>query len=123
MCEDSGLFCEIEVREAGTVTVIELSGELDLWTGMRLGPALMRLADRPAADLVLDLRQVGFLDCGGIGMLCRVRNQALARNGRLRVVVDSPLLLRTLRILGLEGPLGVMLGLDRIPAQAVETSG
>ncbi|MCX5204653.1 STAS domain-containing protein [Streptomyces sp. NBC_00237] len=124
MFEDSGVFCEIEVRRSGAMTVAVLRGELDLSAAHQVGPVLVRLVDGPGTDLVLDLRQVSFLDCGGIGMLCRVRNQALARQGRLRLVVDSPFLLRTLRVLGLEGPLGVMPGLDRDPARAsAEASG
>ncbi|MGW7410984.1 STAS domain-containing protein [Streptomyces sp. NPDC054863] len=117
MFEDTGVLCEIEVRESDATTVVELRGELDLLAALRLGPALVRLAGRPGTDLVLDLRHVSFLDCAGIGMLCRVRNHALAEQGRFRLVVDHPFLVRTLRVLGLEQPLGVVSGHHRVPAQ------
>jgi len=50
-------------------------------------------------DLVLDLRPVSFVDCAGLGVLCRAR----AGQGRLRLVTVSTGFLRLLRCTGLAG--------------------
>ncbi|MDL2074923.1 STAS domain-containing protein [Streptomyces sp. GXMU-J15] len=83
--------------------VVALRGELDLLAAPSLTARLDALTARPVPDLVLDLRDVTFIDCTGLGVLCRARARALARHGRLRLVSDSPRLLRLLRATGLLG--------------------
>ncbi|MEV6025767.1 STAS domain-containing protein [Streptomyces sp. NPDC052036] len=83
--------------------VVRLSGEIDILAVRSLGPRLDALTTESRPDLVLDLRPVSFLDCAGLGLLCRVRNRVLARGGRLRLVVDGtrvPRVLRSARLTG-----------------------
>ncbi|MGW2491959.1 STAS domain-containing protein [Streptomyces sp. NPDC001606] len=82
-------------------TVLPLHGEIDVATAPGLVRRLDVLTDRPHPDLVLDLRPVAFIDCAGLGVLCRVRNRVLARRGRLRLVADSAGFRRMLRLTGL----------------------
>ncbi|MGW4566635.1 STAS domain-containing protein [Streptomyces sp. NPDC004561] len=84
-------------------TVLPLHGEIDLLTAPALAERLDALTARPNPDLVLDLRPVAFMDCAGLGILCRTRNRVLARRGRLRLVADSAGFLRMLRAAGLGG--------------------
>ncbi|MGW1162365.1 STAS domain-containing protein [Streptomyces sp. NPDC002513] len=78
-------------------TLVRLHGEIDILAAQSLGPRLDELTAGPCPDLVLDLRPVSFLDCSGLGLLCRARNRVLARGGRLRLVVDGTHVLRVLR--------------------------
>nr|WP_328753528.1 STAS domain-containing protein [Streptomyces sp. NBC_00285] len=48
-------------------------------------------------DLVLDLRALSFIDCAGLGVLCRAQNRTAARGGRLRLVTGGAGFLRILR--------------------------
>ncbi|MET8561851.1 STAS domain-containing protein [Streptomyces flaveolus] len=84
-------------------TVLALHGEIDLLTASALSERLDALTARPRPDLVLDLRPTEFIDCAGLGVLCRARNRVLARGGRLRLVTDSARFLRMLRVTGLWG--------------------
>lgn len=84
-------------RVVGGTTVVELRGEIDLLTAPPLSARLDTLTAGPCPDLVLDLRQVSFIDCSGLSVLCRARNRVLARHGRLRLVADSARFLRVLR--------------------------
>ncbi|MEU6380766.1 STAS domain-containing protein [Streptomyces sp. NPDC046909] len=84
-------------------TVVELRGELDVLAALNLSARLDALTAGPRPDLVLDLRGVSFVDCGGLGLLSRARNRVLARRGRLRLVSDSPRFLRVLRCTRLAG--------------------
>jgi anti-sigma B factor antagonist len=84
------------------VTVVEISGELDLFTAARISGRLAALACSECPDLVLDLRPVAFLDCAGLSLLCRLRNRVLARGGRLRLVIRDERLLRLLRLVRLD---------------------
>ncbi|WP_282699711.1 STAS domain-containing protein [Streptomyces sp. CC219B] len=90
-------------RVVAETTVVELHGELDLWAASLLTARLDALTAGPCPDLVLDLRDVSFVDCSGLAVLCRARTRALARHGRVRLVTASPHFLRLLRLTGLAG--------------------
>lgn len=90
-------------RVIGDTTVVELRGDIDVLTAPRVSARLDMLAAGPPPDLVLDLRPVSFIDCAGLGLLCRARNRVRAQHGRLRLVNDSASFLRILRCAGLVG--------------------
>ncbi|WP_051814740.1 STAS domain-containing protein [Streptomyces iakyrus] len=98
-------------RTAGKAHVVTLRGEIDLLTAPALRAHLDSLTAGPGPDLVLDLRRVSFIDCSGLGVLCRARNRVLARHGRLRLVTDSVFLRRVLWHAGLAGVFEVLPGL------------
>ncbi|MFJ7333192.1 STAS domain-containing protein [Streptomyces sp. NPDC101110] len=94
-----------------TTRVVTLHGELDLLTAPVLRADLDRATADPCPDLVLDLRPVSFIDCAGLGVLCRVRNRVRARRGRLRLVIGGTSLPRLLRHSGLAGVFEVLPGM------------
>jgi anti-sigma B factor antagonist len=81
---------------AGTA-VVALRGEIDVLTAQPLSARLDALTAGPRPDLVLDLRSLSFIDCAGLGVLCRARNRTAARDGRLRLVTGDARFLRILR--------------------------
>ncbi|MFH9590086.1 STAS domain-containing protein [Streptomyces luteogriseus] len=89
--------------QVGTTQVVTLRGDLDLLAAPALRARLDMLTAGPCPDLVLDLRPVSFVDCSGLGVLCRVRNRVRARHGRLRLVTGSASLRRVLRHAGMAG--------------------
>ncbi|MFD4873056.1 STAS domain-containing protein [Streptomyces sp. NPDC058420] len=91
------------VRSIDGATVVTWHGEIDLVTAIPPASRLDALTSGPHPDLVLDLRSVSFIDCSGLGVLCRTRNRVLARHGRLRLVTGSDSFLRVLRVTGLDG--------------------
>ncbi|MFE9028401.1 STAS domain-containing protein [Streptomyces iakyrus] len=107
-----------------TARVVTLHGELDLLTAPALRARLDDATAGPCPDLVLDLRPVSFIDCTGLGVLCRVRNRVRARHGRLRLVTDSTRLARLLRHTGLAGVFEILPGTQGgADASSVETAG
>ncbi|GAA3130653.1 STAS domain-containing protein [Streptomyces rectiviolaceus] len=93
--------------------ILTFRGELDAWADQELAPRLAELLDRPGADVVVDLRQVTFLDAGGLRLLVRVKGLAAARQCSLRLVRCSPRVWRVLRITRLDRSFTV---LDDMPA-------
>ncbi|MEU5313275.1 STAS domain-containing protein [Streptomyces sp. NPDC021562] len=92
----------LTVRTVDGTTVVTLCGELDLLAAVPLRARLDALTREPHPDLVLDLRPATFIDCSGLGVLCRARNRVGARCGRLRLVTDGRVL-RIIRAAGLDG--------------------
>src|SRR5208283_170035 len=82
----------------GPAPVIEVSGELDVWSGRQLRDQLLWMMRRHGARLALDLGGVTFIDCAGIGTLLATRRRAELDGGWLRIVRVSP---RVQRILAL----------------------
>ncbi|MGY4742220.1 STAS domain-containing protein [Streptomyces sp. ATMOS53] len=87
----------------GGATVVTLQGEIDLLAAPALVARLDALTAGPRPNLVLDLRPVSFIDCAGLGVLCRALKRTRIRRGRLRLVTDSTRFLRILRCTGLAG--------------------
>ncbi|MCX5387708.1 STAS domain-containing protein [Streptomyces sp. NBC_00083] len=99
-------------RVAAAATVLELFGEIDIEALTALGPAVEKLIDRQAPEVVVDLRPVTFLDAGGLRLLVAVQDGVAARGGTLRVVRGAPGVMRLFRFADLESAFVL---LDRIP--------
>ncbi|WP_269858255.1 STAS domain-containing protein [Streptomyces sp. RPT161] len=102
------------VREwaVGRVLVVELHGEVDFVSAGATKACLDRLTARRRPLLLMDLRPVTFIDCAGLGVLCRARRRVRARGGRLALVIDDPRVLRTLSLAGLSRAFEVHGGLE-----------
>jgi anti-sigma B factor antagonist len=68
------------------LTVLVLAGELDLSVVPALRRDLMGSAMASGADIVMDLRQVTFMDCSSIGALVMLNNHVRAAGGSLQLV-------------------------------------
>ncbi|MEV5593742.1 STAS domain-containing protein [Streptomyces sp. NPDC052496] len=100
---DQGRSYASREHAVGATTVVELSGEVDILAATALTARLDEITGARCPDLVLDMRDVTFIDCCGVSMLCRTRRRVEAKAGRLRLagVADSPSVLRLLRLTGL----------------------
>ncbi|MED7824577.1 STAS domain-containing protein, partial [Streptomyces chiangmaiensis] len=85
----------------GPFTVVEVSGEIDMASAGSVAAHLEAVTDRPAPDVLVDLRPVVFFDCSGLRVLCRAETRARERGGRLRLVSDRPHIHHLLRAAGL----------------------
>jgi anti-sigma B factor antagonist len=70
----------------GTTARVTVRGEIDVATAPQLRELLHELIQGGAQQIVLDCRDLGFLDSSGIGLLVAARK----RLGDGELVVDSP---------------------------------
>ncbi|MEN8650809.1 STAS domain-containing protein [Streptomyces sp. 21So2-11] len=99
----------------GDTLVLALAGDLDLHMSLMVTPRVgdaVRPADGP---VVIDLREVTFVDCSGLELLVQIRRLVRARGGTVRVLSPDPRLLRILRYLDLEDPFEVVRELSDEP--------
>ncbi|MEU7482482.1 STAS domain-containing protein [Streptomyces sp. NPDC042319] len=54
--------------------------------------------------MMIDLRHVTFMDCSGLDLLCRVRDQLAERGGRLVLMNLRPIVIRLLKLAALREP-------------------
>jgi anti-sigma B factor antagonist len=91
----------VTVRQAGTQTVMQLAGELDLATAAILREALLLLDLDGGINLVIDLRNLSFLGSTGISVLVVACKRVRAAGGTFSVWCDHDWVRRTLEIIGL----------------------
>ncbi|WP_432253159.1 STAS domain-containing protein [Streptomyces sp. HNM1019] len=87
----------VRTHRVGGYTVVELHGEIDIAGVESVGPALDAVTAGDGPAVIVDLRPTTFFDCSGLGLLCRAHRRVRERGGRLRLVCDDALILRTLR--------------------------
>jgi anti-sigma B factor antagonist len=102
-------YLRVVVREGGDAIIVTVSGELDLASSPQLGEALARLRPAPGARLILDLRELGFIDVTGLRMLLGARDQARDRGTEL-ALVNVPRVVR--RLLSLSGATELLQAVD-----------
>jgi anti-sigma B factor antagonist len=92
---------DLKVRKQGAHAVLEVAGEIDVYTAPKLREKLIELVNEGSYHLVVDLEKVDFLDSTGLGVLVgglkRVRNH----DGSLELVCTQDKILKIFRITGL----------------------
>jgi anti-sigma B factor antagonist len=68
-------------------TVVEVSGEIDVYTAPKLREALLSLVDSGTYRLIVDMSGVEFLDSTGLGVLVGGLKRVRAHDGAIDLVV------------------------------------
>ena len=102
----------LTTRTIAEHTVLEVGGEVDVYTAPRLRERLVELFDGGARNVVVDLGRVDFLDSTGLGVLVGALKRVREHDGSLTLVCTRPNLLRLLAITGLDKVFPVYPSLD-----------
>jgi anti-sigma B factor antagonist len=81
-------------------TVVEVAGEIDLYTSARLREHLVDLVTAGRYHLIVDLERVDFLDTTGLGVLVGALTRVRAHGGCLQLVCTRDRILKVLRVTG-----------------------
>jgi anti-sigma B factor antagonist len=81
--------------------IVALDGELDIASIDVVQPALAELHAARWASLVLDLRELTFIDSTGLWLLLAAEREAQRVGGEFAIVDGSPAVARLLEIVGL----------------------
>lgn len=88
----------VDVRHDDRGTTVKVGGELDLWSGRRLLECALDALHGHCPQVVIDLGDVTFMDCGGIRVLLAIRSRARGLGGSLSVGAVSAPVRRILEI-------------------------
>jgi len=91
----------LSTRTEGDRTVVEVGGEIDVYTAPKLREQLVELVQNGSYHLVVDMEQVEFLDSTGLGVLVGGLKRVRAHDGSLRLVCTQERILKIFRITGL----------------------
>ncbi|GAA2630480.1 STAS domain-containing protein [Actinomadura fulvescens] len=73
----------VEHRAERDLTVVKISGEIDVFTSPRLREMLLDIIETGGLHLVVDLGDVTFLDSTGLGVLVGIYHRLRARDGSM----------------------------------------
>lgn len=82
--------------------VLEVGGEIDVYTAPQLRERLVTLVEDGARHVIVDLSRVEFLDSTGLGVLVGALKRLRGVNGDLALVCAQERLLKIFRITGLD---------------------
>ncbi len=92
----------LATRTVAEHTVLEVGGEVDVYTAPRLRERLIELIDGGARKVIVDLGRVDFLDSTGLGVLVGALKRLRAVHGSFSLVCDKEPLLKIFRITALD---------------------
>jgi anti-sigma B factor antagonist len=91
----------LATREVDDRVVVEVSGEIDVYTAPKLRDKITELVGDEVYDIVIDLEGVEFLDSTGLGVLVGGLKKVRAHDGSLSLVCTQDRLLKIFQITGL----------------------
>jgi anti-sigma B factor antagonist len=109
----------LDRRAHGSWVVVEVGGELDLYTAPSFRESVLEAAgDREPPKVVVDFRGLGFIDSSGLGAIVACLKHLRERGGDLTLV--TPLgsgLRRLMDLTGLDRVLTLSASTDEIPQE------
>ena len=99
--------------------VIEVAGDVDLYSAPELQEMTARAIDAGSRDLIVDLSRVTFLDSTGLGILVSTLNRLRRMRGTLALIVSDYDVERLLELSGLHGTFTIFRSRDEALAHAV----
>ena len=91
----------LETRHEGGHTIIEVGGEIDVYTAPKLRDKITELVSDGNYHIVIDMERVDFLDSTGLGVLVGGLKKVRAHDGSMRLICKQERLLKIFRITGL----------------------
>src|ERR1700735_3290775 len=95
------------VGPIGDCAVLQVTGEVDVYTAPMLREQMRELSAKGAVHLIADLRRVDFLDSTGLGALVGGLKRLREAGGSLALLISTPRILRIFEITGLTKALAV----------------
>jgi anti-sigma B factor antagonist len=91
----------LDTRHENGHTIIEITGEIDVYTAPKLRDRISELVADGNFHLVVDMENVDFLDSTGLGVLVGGLKKVRAHDGSIQLICTQERLLKIFRITGL----------------------
>jgi anti-sigma B factor antagonist len=91
---------QVDVRRNGAAAVVAVSGELDLASGPELEAELDQLTGPDIQLVVIDLRNLDFMDSTGLSILVRAHQRLAGEGSEMGLVKGSQQVQRLLDLTG-----------------------
>lgn len=99
---------KVEIENSGPLVRVALSGELDISSAGQVEDRLAPIQQKAPHTLVLDLRELEFMDSTGLRLIVRADEAARAKGTRFVVVRGPEPVHRVFEIVGLDTRLDML---------------
>ena len=101
---------EFKTRQQGEVTILDLSGRISVGealafgpgSGLVLGDVIRDLANKGQKRILLNLKDVRYIDSSGLGDLVRSVTSLRRQGGDLKLLSPAPMVLEVLQVTRLD---------------------
>jgi anti-sigma B factor antagonist len=100
----------VDVREVpgkNGVRVVDLNGEIDVYTSPRVKETITDLIDQGHYDLIINLENVRYIDSTGLGVLIGGLKRVREHSGTVNLVCTNPQIKKIFDITGLVKIFGI----------------
>ena len=99
---------KVDVRESkGDTYVVDLNGEIDVYTSPKVKDAISDLIDKGHYNLVINLEKVRYIDSTGLGVLIGGLKRVREHGGTVNLVCTNPQIKKIFDITGLVKIFGI----------------
>lgn len=99
---------KVNVRQAqGDTYVVDLNGEIDVYTSPKVKDAIGDLIDKGHYNLVINLEKVRYIDSTGLGVLIGGLKRVREHGGTVNLVCTNPQIKKIFDITGLVKIFGI----------------
>jgi len=99
---------KVDVRESkGDMYVVDLNGEIDVYTSPKVKDAIGELIDKGHYNLIINLEKVRYIDSTGLGVLIGGLKRVREHGGTVNLVCTNPQIKKIFDITGLVKIFGI----------------
>ena len=98
---------DAQVSQSDGVATVRLSGEIDTYTVPEVRRAFDKVAATADGKVVVDLREVSFLDSSGLGAIIALHRRVVDAGGRLELVCTG-MPLQLMRLMSIDQVIDVV---------------
>lgn len=99
---------KVGVRDAqGDCSVVQITGEIDVYTSPKVKDAIGSLIDRGVYNLIINLENVRYIDSTGLGVLIGGLKRVREHGGSVNLVCTNPQIRKIFDITGLVKIFGI----------------
>jgi anti-sigma B factor antagonist len=102
-----GLRLETQVRDLDGFPILEVAGEIDIFTAPLFKQAVVNLVSAGHRHLFIDMSRVGFMDSSGFGTLLGATRRLRPEGGSLHLFQCIPSIEKMLHLIRLDTIIGV----------------
>jgi anti-anti-sigma factor len=92
---------KIKVREENLVPIVDLVGEIDVYTYPQLNEVVNKLISGGKYNFIINLEKVSYIDSTGLGVLASSANKIAGQNGLLHIICAQPQIKKIFIVSGL----------------------
>ena len=91
----------VNIRREEGVPIVDVVGEIDVYTYPRLSEKLNEILDDDCLNLVINLEQVRYIDSTGLGVIANGANKLAKKSGYIHIINANPQVKKIFEVSGL----------------------